>query len=130
MIRERIVPTYPLLTRDPVSGDELIVTRLACPTSGVVIEGSFSLGWIGKLNQEQLEFVGLLIRNRGNIQKLAVEINVSYNTARNRLDEIVAALGEEVVPEERDSDRLAVLSRLAAGELSFDEAMGLLKRET
>jgi hypothetical protein len=129
MRSERATPIYPLLTRDPVSGGELIVTRLECPTSGVVIEGAFSLGWMGKLSQEQLEFVGLLIRNRGNIQKLAGEMNVSYNTARNRLDEVVSALGVEVTPDEASAEttRLDILSRLSAGELSFAEAMALLK---
>src|SRR5215813_7475888 len=52
----------PLITRDPVSGGELIVTRLESPRSGVVIEGAFSLGWIGRLTPEQLEFAGLLVR--------------------------------------------------------------------
>ncbi len=45
---------YPIITRDPVSGNELIVTRLECPQSGIVIEGQFTLGWIGRLTREQL----------------------------------------------------------------------------
>ena len=32
------------------------------------------------------------MRNRGNVQKVAADQNVAYNTARNRLDDIVAAL--------------------------------------
>src|SRR5260221_10727271 len=81
---------YPLITRDPVSGGELIVTRLECPESGIVIEGRFNLGWIGRLSREQLDFVEMLVKYRGNIQKLAAEMDVAYNTARSRLDEIVA----------------------------------------
>src|ERR671923_2265216 len=88
-----LIPLHPLPTRDPVSGGELIVTRLECPASGIVIEGQFSLGWIGALTPEQLAFVGQLVRHRGNVQKLASELNVAYNTARSRLDAIVAALG-------------------------------------
>src|SRR5258706_6373708 len=84
---------YPLITRDPVSGSELIVTRLESPESGIVIEGQFSLGWIGRLTREQLDFVEMLVKYRGNIQKLAAEMDVAYNTARSRLDEIVTALG-------------------------------------
>ncbi len=61
---------YPLLTRDPITGGELIVTRLESPDSGIVIEGRFSLGWIGRLSPEQLTFVELLVKNRGNIQRL------------------------------------------------------------
>ena len=33
---------YPLITRDPVSGGELIVTRLECPDSGIVIDSQVS----------------------------------------------------------------------------------------
>src|SRR5256885_14146205 len=84
---------HQLITKDPVSGGELIVTRLECPDSGIVIEGQFSLGWIGRLSREQLDFVEMLVKYRGNIQKLAAEMDVAYNTARSRLDEIVAALG-------------------------------------
>lgn len=117
---------HPLMTRDPVSGGELIVTRLECPESGIVIEGQFTLGWIGRLTREQLDFVELLVKRRGNIQKIAAELDVAYNTARSRLDEIVAALGG---PPESDGrmDRRVILDRLAAKEISVEEAMRLLK---
>ncbi len=117
---------YPLITRDPVSGEELIVTRLECPASGIVIEGRFELGWIGRLTREQLDFVELLVKYRGNIQKLAAEMNVAYNTARARLDDIVTALGG--LPEHDGRiDRRAVLDRLASKEINVEEAMRLLK---
>jgi hypothetical protein len=105
-----------------------VVTRLESPESGIVIEGEFSLGWVGRLSPEQLEFVGLLLRNRANVQKVASELGVAYNTARSRLDDIVAALGG--VPEtevEEGSSRSDVLDRLAAGEISFEEAMRRLR---
>jgi len=117
---------HTLITRDPVSGDELIVTRLECPSSGIVIEGRFNLGWIGRLTREQLDFVEMLVKYRGNIQKLAVEMNVAYNTARSRLDEIVTALGGTPESDGR-VDRRAILDKLAAKEISVEEAMRLMK---
>ena len=117
---------HPLITRDPVSGNELIVTRLECPQSGIVIEGQFSLGWIGRLTREQLDFVELLVKNRGNIQKLAADLDIAYNTARSRLDEIVTALGGTPENENR-ADRRIILDRLAAKEISVEEAMRLLR---
>jgi len=122
-------PLLPLITRDPVSGGELVVTRLESPQSGLVIEGAFSLGWIGRLTPEQLEFVGHLVLNRGNVQKVASDLNIAYNTARNRLDDIVAALdvtdtGGDQVRERRT----AVLRRLSQGEIEFDEALRLLEQ--
>src|SRR3974377_2166940 len=103
---------HPIITRDPVGGGELIATRLECPQSGIVIEGQFSLGWIGRLSREQLDFVELLVKNRGNIQKLAQELDIAYNTARSRLDEIVTALGGAPEGDGR-ADRALVLARLA-----------------
>jgi hypothetical protein len=117
---------HPLITRDPVSGSELIVTRLESPQSGIVIEGQFSLGWIGRLTREQLDFVELLVKNRGNIQKLASDLDIAYNTARSRLDEIVTALGG--APENNNRvDRRLILDRLAAKEISIEDALRQLK---
>jgi hypothetical protein len=117
---------YPIITRDPVSGNELIVTRLESPQSGIVIEGQFSLGWIGRLTREQLDFVELLVKNRGNIQKLAQDLDIAYNTARSRLDEIVTALGGAPEGNGR-ADRRIVLDRVAAKEISVEEALRLLR---
>src|SRR5258708_9373996 len=117
---------HPLITRDPVTGNELIVTRLESPQSGIVIEGQFSLGWLGRLTREQLDFVELLVKYRGNIQKLAAEMDIAYNTARSRLDEIVTALGGTPENDGR-VDRRVVLERLAAKEISVEEATRMLK---
>lgn len=126
-------PLLPLLTRDPVSGGELVVTRLESPVSGLVIEGAFSLGWIGHLTPEQLEFAGHFVRSRGNAQKVAADLNIAYNTARNRLDEIISAMdapgaspGGVNGGEQGDERRLAILRRLSQGEIEFDEALRLL----
>lgn len=120
-------PLQRLLTRDPASGRELVVTRLESPESGVIIEGSFSLGWIGRLTSDQLDFVGVLLRNRGNVQKAAAEMGMAYNTARNRMDDIVAALGG--TPDEQRPDRTEILGRIASGEISAEEGARLLRGE-
>jgi hypothetical protein len=135
-----------LLTHDPASGAELVVTRLWCPASGVTIEGEFGLGWVGKLSPDQLDFVGLLLRARNNLQRLAAELGVSYSTARSRLDEIVAALGGQLAGDSGDSGedgespegrrlvgdgpetRLATLQALASGEIGHTEALRRLRR--
>lgn len=119
-------PLYPLITRDPASGGEMIVTRLECPGSGTILEGRFSLGWMGRLSTEQLNFVGQLLKNRNNLQKLANELGVAYNTARSRLDEVVEALGG---PAEEGNDQVLhdVIEKLSTKEISFDDAMNQLK---
>ena len=69
----------------------------------------------------------MLVKNRGNIQKLAADLDIAYNTARSRLDEIVTALGGAPENDGR-VDRRLVLDRLAAKEIGVEEAMRLLKR--
>ena len=118
-----------MITRDPATGGELIVTRLEGVESGVVIEGRFDLGWIGRLTREQLDFVGLLLRYRTNLQKLADELGIAYNTVRSRLDEVVEAVGAPPEPRLPDPDRIAILERLRAGEISVDEAIAALRGE-
>jgi hypothetical protein len=113
---------HPLITRDPVSGGELIATRLECPASGVVIEGRFALGWPARLSAEQLTFVHVLVQHRGNVQKVAAAFGIAYNTARARMDDIVAAL--DVPP---PASRLDTLERLARGEIEFAVALQRLQ---
>ena len=118
----------PLPTRDPLTGGEIVVTRLEGVESGVTIEGRFSLGWLGRLTEDQLEFVGLLLKNRNNLQRLAADAGIAYNTARNRFDEIVAALGGQATPR-TEAQRSDVLARLAAKEITVDEAAQLIGGE-
>jgi hypothetical protein len=123
---------YPLITHDPFTGEELTVTRLENKARGLVLEGEFSLGWIAKLSPEQLEFAGVLLRYRGNVQKLASEMGVAYNTARSRLDDIVEALGgssdSEPTLEKPKLNANEILSKLETGEITYDQAMATLKR--
>ncbi len=121
---------YPLITRDPITDDELVVTRLENKSRGLVMEGEFRFGWIGRLSVEQLEFAGLLLRYRGNVQKLAESMGVSYNTARSRLDAIVDALGggEPEAPPSSSGSGDDVLGKLERREIDFETAMKLLKR--
>ena len=114
----------PLPTRDPLTGGPIVVTKLECVDTGVTIEGRFSLGWLADLSPDQLEFVGLLLKNRNNLQKLAQDAGIAYNTARNRFDEIVVAIGGTRPP--APPAHSEVLARLAAKEITVDEAAQLI----
>jgi hypothetical protein len=125
--------TLPLPTRDPFGhGGELVVTRLESPSTGVSIEGRFTLGWLGRLTPEQLDFVGLLLARRNNLQRLATDLGIAYNTARNRFEEIVTALGAgppddaPTAPAPTRATRADVLRRVEAGELTPEEGARLL----
>ena len=119
----------PLPTRDPFApgdGRALVVTRLESPDTGVTVEGRFSLGWMGRLTPEQLELVGLLLARRNNLQRLANDLDIAYNTARNRFEEIVVALGGAREDRPSKANRADILRRVEAGELTPEEAAELL----
>ena len=117
----------PLPTRDPFSAAaELVVTRLESPDTGITIEGRFSLGWMGRLTPEQLELVGLLLARRNNLQRLANDLDIAYNTARNRFEEIVVALGGAREDRPSKANRADILRRVEAGELTPEEGAELL----
>lgn len=119
---------YPLLTRCPICQDELQATRLECVNCHGTVEGRFDLGGLGRLNRDQLQFVELLVKNRGNINKVADELSVSYTTARNRMDDIVSTLGYNAPASQGPSaERLEVLARLERGDVSPEEALEMLK---
>lgn len=118
---------YPLPTTCPVCGGSFHAERLGCDNCHAALEGHFALGWLGQLNREQLDFVERLVKNRGNINAVAAELKVAYNTARSRLDDIVAALGYAVPAVDPGTARREVLARLDAGEITVEEATRLLR---
>ncbi len=115
-----------VLTACPVCSSELMITQLACPTCNTGIDGEFTLGRLGRLSREQLQYVELLAQYRGNINHVASALNVSYTTARTRMDEIAATLGAPMIPP-TTVDRGLVLRQLETGAISAEEALRLLQ---
>ncbi len=139
----------------PVCGGELIVTRLHCPACETSLEGSFSVGAsplqeaftpeqlrsllpFARLTQEQLYFMLTFVRCEGRFNRMEEELNLSYPTLRNRLDEIIRALGFEPAREEPvrqeplagvgPAERQAILDQLNRGEITVEEAASLLEQ--
>lgn len=120
-----------LPSRCPLCGGEIIVTRLHCRECDSTIEGRFTGGHFDRLSPEQLSFVETFIRCEGKITRMEDEIGLSYPTIRNRLHEVIRALGYEPGGEEpggmSDEERREVLERLEQGHISYQEAMHLLR---
>jgi hypothetical protein len=124
---------YAAPSRCPVCRSELEVTRLHCSTCDTSIEGTFSGGPIAHLTAEHLDFIVTFVRCEGKINRMEQELGLSYPTIRNRLHEVIRALGYEpgrdetveVSPETRST----VLADLEAGKISADDAMRLLRGE-
>jgi len=115
----------------PVCGEPLSVTKLHCRNCDTGIEGHFALGRFHSLSPEQLQFAEIFIRNEGKINRVGEELNISYPTVRARLHDLIRAMGYEVKEEEppptNTIDRQGILSALANGEITAEEAAQKLR---
>jgi len=68
----------PVVARCPICSEQLHVVRLECESCGTRMEGSFSLGRFHALAPEQLEFLEVFIRARGNFKDVERELGISY----------------------------------------------------
>lgn len=111
----------------------MVVTKLQCRGCGSELSGFFGLERIYQLGAEQRAFLELFIKNRGNVMKVGEEMGISYPTARNRLSEIITALGyeapEEPEPGISEEERRAILEELAQGRISSEDAVARLRGE-
>lgn len=143
----------PMLSKCPVCGGELVVTRLHCPACETAIEGSFEPGASGRLQEafspeqlkpllpfsrlsaEQLHFVLTFVRCEGRFNRMEDEMGLSYPTLRNRLNDIIRAMGYEPAREEPapqpqapgPTERQSILDMLSRGEIDLEEAKRRLR---
>jgi len=121
---------FPIFDECPVCHGELIATQLECRHCDTKIQGRFQTGAFSSLSMEQLEFVELFVRHEGKITRLQTELGSSYPTIRNRLHEIIRALGYEPGDEDPGLDeekRKQILEELEQGTINYDEAMNMIK---
>jgi hypothetical protein len=124
---------YTAPARCPICRSELEISRLHCSSCDTSIEGRFTGGPFAHLTAEHLDFIVTFVRCEGKINRMEQELDLSYPTIRNRLLEVIRALGFEpgkeetieISPERRNS----VLEDLEAGKISADEAMRILRGE-
>ena len=125
------------ISKCPVCDGDLIVTRLHCPQCDTTIEGSFypQNNPLESLNSDQVQFLLNFVRCEGRFTRLEEELKLSYPTLRNRLNEIIRALGYEPGREEPPpspakptfDERRRILEELEAGQITFDEAQRRLQ---
>lgn len=117
----------------PVCGREMAITRLSCGYCETKLEGEFAAGKFSRLSQEQLDFIEVFVKNRGNIKEVEKELGISYPTVRNRLDGVIQALGYRAdnSPEPAEEDKTVpqdVLAALERGEITPKEAVKQLRK--
>lgn len=113
-----------LIGQCPVCQEELEVSKLHCANCKTTIEGKFTLGKFQKLTDEQLFFIEIFIKNRGNIKEIEKELGISYPTVRNKLENVIESLGYKSKPKANKKD---ILAKVEKGLLSTEEALKMLR---
>ncbi|MBN1434814.1 DUF2089 family protein [Candidatus Fermentibacterales bacterium] len=91
-----------------------------CENCSIRLEGSFELSPLALLGSEDQAIAIAFIRSYGNIRKLQSILDVSYPTARSRLDRLVERLNR--VMSAPGSPEM-VLRKLEAGEIDVHTAL-------
>ncbi|MBK5240821.1 DUF2089 domain-containing protein [Clostridium sp.] len=118
--------TYKILCKCPVCSSKLKATRLKCDECNTVVENEFELSKFDYLNNEQLYFIEIFLKSRGNIKDVEKELGISYPTVRAKLDEVITAMGYNVIKQKPSVDKKDVIDMLEKGEITADEALIML----
>ncbi len=124
----------PLLSKCPVCGSQLTITELHCNHCDTTIQGSFSgaTGPFAQLTPEQIQFILTFVRCEGRFNRMEDELKLSYPTIRNRLYEVIRALGYEPGKEEAPvrltpEERKRILDDLDQGKITSEQAKRMLQ---
>ena len=115
----------------PICKGELVLTAFKCHQCHTEIKGEFELDNFFNLDSEQLEFLKVFIKTRGNIKEVEKELGISYPTVRSKLETLIADLGYDI-DQSPDNDvaekRKEILDQLENGEIDVKKASELLKK--
>ena len=73
----------------PSCTHELHVTQLSCIACETSIQGKFSLPILSTLPLEEQNFILQFFLNSGSLKQMAIQMDISYPTVRNKLDDII-----------------------------------------
>jgi hypothetical protein len=81
-----------------------------------------------------MQFLLTFVRCEGKLNRMEEEMKLSYPTLRNRLNEIVRALGyepgkEDLTPSLSAEDRRQILEDLDQGKITWEDAQARLRGE-
>lgn len=76
----------------PSCQEELKVHSLQCDACQTMINGSFDLPLLLKLDQKEQEFIINFVKSSGSLKLMAQKLKLSYPTVRNMLDELIGKI--------------------------------------
>ncbi|MFZ7133923.1 MAG: DUF2089 domain-containing protein [Eubacteriales bacterium] len=123
---------YKMPGQCPICGDILSVNKLKCNKCHTILEGDFMNCKFCRLPSDQLTFLEVFVKCRGNIKDVEKELSISYPTVRSKLDSLIESLGYTVEHSQEDrfieEQKESILNALAKGEISAKEAANQLRK--
>jgi hypothetical protein len=122
-----------VLEKCPSCGGKLAITRMSCTTCETVILAQYDPCPFCKLSPENLHFLEVFVKNKGNVKEMERELEQSYWNIRSRINELIRELGFEVKLDEAGEEtmlpqRREILEKLSRGEITADEAANILSQ--
>lgn len=130
----------------PVCSGTLFPSEVSCEECGARVRAAFKECAFCRLTPDQLQFVEIFLRSRGNLSGVGDELDISYPTVARRLDAVLAALDGHAAPmgtaqpapppaeapppapepdieeEARARERREILDMLDRGEITAEQA--------
>lgn len=78
--------------RCPSCDSQLKVKSLKCENCDTEVFGLFELPVLTRLSIDDQEFILKFVKNSGSLKDMAKDLNLSYPTVRNLLDELIKKL--------------------------------------
>lgn len=120
-----------LPARCPSCGETLNITELTCEKCETVVRGKYPLNRFLTLKPDEEEFLLIFLLSRGNLKEVQERLDISYPTAKNRLEEVLLSLGlveEKKEEKEYKSKKIEeILDKIEKGEINGDEVIKIIE---
>ena len=120
----------------PSCGSQLQIISLQCPTCETEVKGSYPMGLFSGLSEEEENFLLCFLSSRGSLKEVQERLNISYPTARIKLNRLLSRLGFHTDKEEEDNDIISesgselvkdkmksLIEKLDEGKVDFDSVL-------
>ena len=100
-----------MISKCPGCNGTLHITTLQCPDCGMELKNDFEMSVFDTLSGEEYAFLMAFLRQRGNLKNVQSELEISYPTAKKKLNELLVRLGlEEPEQEEIEMPNISNLT--------------------
>lgn len=106
-------------------GGTLRITRMTCEDCALGYEGDFETPRLARLSREDQQFIELFVLSSGSLKRVAEVEDISYPTVRNRLDNLITRLSDEI-----DNDRgrkQQILEDIENGRIKPKQGMRMIE---